>query len=128
MRISDWSSDVCSSDLAGQVAQRSVLGPEVLREHEVPDLDVAVLGGHVLGAAGRAELGAVVPEDLRRRPAGTGVAHLPEVVLVEPLDEVAGGAAGVGPDVGGFVIADVAGDHHAAAVEAKPGGEPLPPP
>ena len=114
--------------VAAEVAQLPVGTPEVLREHEVPDLDVTLLGRRVGGTAVGAEVGAVVPEDLRAGTARAGVAHLPEVVLVEPLDPVAGEAHRVGPDLLGLVVADVDGDPHAVTVEAELLGEELPSP
>jgi hypothetical protein len=69
----------------GRSAEAAVGLAEVLREHEVPELDVALLGP-VRGTALGAEVGPEVPEDLRARPARAGLPHLPEVVLVEPLD------------------------------------------
>ena len=54
--------DVAAS---GRSRQRAVGAAEVLREHQVPDLDVAVLRRRVGRAAVGAELRAVVVEDLR---------------------------------------------------------------
>src|SRR3546814_16322646 len=45
MRISDWSSDVCSSDLLGDLAE----GPYGLRERDVDALVAGALLGHVEG-------------------------------------------------------------------------------
>src|SRR3546814_12290661 len=45
MRISDWSSDVCSSDLLGDLAE----GPYGLRERDVDALVAGELLGHVEG-------------------------------------------------------------------------------
>src|SRR3546814_5200842 len=110
MRISDWSSDVCSSDLhleqvdlvvavhvlqdRGQALQahagvhagrgkrqQAAVGLAVeLHEHQVPDFDETVA---VLVGRTRwaaGDMRAVVVEDLGARAAGTGVGHLPEVV------------------------------------------------
>src|SRR3546814_18139076 len=41
MRISDWSADVCSSDLAGRIAEFPHCG-----RHEGEDRGVAILGEH----------------------------------------------------------------------------------
>ena len=112
----------------GRSSSAAVGAAEVLREHEVPDLDVAVLRGRVGGAGVGTVLRAVVPEDLRARTARTDVAHLPEVVLVEPLDARPREADLVGPDLLGLVVADVHGDPDAVAVEPQHLGEELPRP
>ncbi len=114
--------------LAGQVAELTVGPPEVLGEHQVPDLDVAVLGRGVGGAALGPDVGPVVPEDLGGRAARAGLAHLPEVVLVEALDARAGEADLVGPDLLGLVVAHVDGDPEAVAVEPEHLGDELPGP
>src|SRR6266852_3821744 len=53
----------------------------ILHEHQIPDLDKAVAVG--ISAAGGAayDLWAVIVKDLRARPARTGVAHGPEIIL-----------------------------------------------
>src|SRR5581483_3469393 len=63
----------------------------VLHEDEVVELHVAVAvaAGAAVGAAA-AVLGAAVVEDLRARPARARVGGLPEVVLPEPHDPLAG--------------------------------------
>src|SRR3546814_7543829 len=67
MRISDWSSDVCSSDLFVDRQQRSVLacGGGELAEHVLP----AALGPAALGLAGEEidEEGAAIDPALHRR-------------------------------------------------------------
>ena len=88
-----------------------------LHEHEVPDLDVAVALG--LGRSGRAapDLGPVVVEDLRARPAGTGVGHLPEVVarvlgalvVADAHAALRRDADLLRPEVVGLVVVDVDG-------------------
>src|ERR1017187_5755566 len=50
---------------------------------------------------------AEIVEQLRRRSAGTGFAHLPEIVLVEPLDSFGGDADIVMPDFGSLVVGQV---------------------
>ncbi len=112
----------------GQVVEPAVGAAEVLREHEVPDLDVAVFRGRVGWSGRRSVLGAVVPEDLRARPARTDVAHLPEVLLVEALDARPGEPDLVGPDRLGLVVADVHGDPQPVAVEPQYLGVELPRP
>jgi hypothetical protein len=114
--------------LLGQVAELAVGPPQVLGEHQVPDLDVPVLGLGVGGSAVGAEVGSVVPEDLGRRTAGAGVAHLPEVVLAQALDPVAGEADLVGPQRLGLVVALVDGHPEAAVVELEDLGHELPGP
>src|SRR3546814_16723839 len=58
MRISDWSSDVCSSDLlwVGGVA---VLAESVLRRAAGAGADIGEPGLHVIGRAGAVVVGAV---------------------------------------------------------------------
>jgi hypothetical protein len=114
--------------LAGQVAQRAVGVAEVLLEHEVPDLDVAGARRRVGRAAVGAEVGAVVEEDLGRRAARPGLAHLPEVVLVEPLDALAREADGLAPDLLGLVVGHVDGDPQQVGVEPQHLGDELPGP
>ncbi len=71
------------------------------------------------GAAVRAELGALVEEDLRRGPARSRHAHLPEVVLVEALHAIGGHADVVDPDLGGLVVGDVHRVPEALGVEPE---------
>ena len=105
-----------STFLAGQVGEAAVGVAEGLHEHEVPELDVAVAAA-VGRAALVAPLGAAVVEDLRARTARTGLAHLPEVVLVEPLDPLHRDPDLLVPDRLGVVVGDVDGDPDAVAVE-----------
>jgi hypothetical protein len=114
--------------LARQVAELAIGAPVVLGEHEVPELDVALLGPGRDRAAFGAEGRAVVPEDLRRRATGPRVAHLPEVVLVEPLDAIAREADGIGPDVRRLVVAHVDGHPQAPRVQLQHLGHELPRP
>ncbi len=111
--------------LLGQVDQRAVGQPAVLHEHEVPELDVALLGT-VLRPAGRAELLALVEEQLRARAARAGIAHLPEVVLAQPLDPLGGDAARLDPQLGGLVVGLVHGHPHPLGVDAQHLGRELP--
>ncbi len=70
-----------------------------------------------------------VDVDLAARPAWTGVAHLPEVVLVaEPLDALHRHADLLVPDGLGLVVAVVHRDPHPVAVEAERLGVELPAP
>src|SRR3546814_7389710 len=52
MRISDWSSDVCSSDLADFLRQRAALFGIVGRDHRIvggkPPFGAIVVGGHAI--------------------------------------------------------------------------------
>ena len=114
--------------LAGQVAELAVGPAQVLGEHQVPDLDVAVLGRGVGRAALGPDVGPVVEEDLGARAARPGLAHLPEVVLAEALDALAGKADRVGPDLLGLVVALVDGDPQAVGVDAEHLGDELPGP
>ena len=98
-----------------------------LHEHEIPDLDEAVLVA-MLGAAVGAELGTLVPEDLRARAAGADVAHLPVVVLVEALNAVGRNTHLVLPDVGGLVVGEVDGDPETIGGQPDDLGDELPRP
>ena len=72
--------------LHGQLGQRAVLMQVELHEHQVPELDEAlrvVAGTVVLAAEGEA----AIEVELRARPAGTGRAGLPEVVVTAQLDD-----------------------------------------
>src|SRR5690606_4023094 len=57
--------------------------------------------------------------------AGAGVAHLPEVVLVETLDALAGEPDLVDPERLGFVVVDVDGDPDPIEVDAEDLGDEL---
>src|SRR3546814_16791786 len=73
MRISDWSSDVCSSDLRSDPGDDLADSMVVAAARAVPDQIVtAVLGFEELGETGRHEAGVV---ELHRevRPVGLGV-------------------------------------------------------
>src|SRR3546814_9866835 len=63
MRISDWSSDVCSSDLDAQVGTqlpdaRDEVEPVLVRHHHVGDDEVALAFLHPLPQRGRVDGGA----------------------------------------------------------------------
>ena len=90
--------------LAGRAVRRAVGVAEVLHEHEVPELDVAVAAA-VGRAAVVARLGTAVVVDLGARTARARLAHLPEVVLVEALDALDRDARLVVPDRLGLVVA-----------------------
>ncbi len=96
-----------------------------LHEHQVPDLDEAFLVA-VGGTAVVAEVGALVPEDLRAGSAWSGVGHAPVVVLVEALDALGGHADLVAPDGLGLVVAEVHGYPESFRVEAQRAGHELP--
>src|SRR5205823_5958101 len=51
-----------------------------LHEHEVPDLDVAVALGFRRARRATPYFGSVIVEDLRARPAGSRIRHLPKIV------------------------------------------------
>ena len=114
--------------LLRQVAEVAVGLPQVLGEDEVPDLDVALLGLGVGRAAVGPQLGSVVPEDLRGRPTGAGLPHLPEVVGPHALDALAGEADAVGPDLLGLVVALVDRHPDAVGVQLEHLGDELPGP
>ena len=111
-----------------QVGERSRLAAEVLGEHQVPDLDETVLGQLVRRSALGAVLRTEVEEDLRGRAARAGLAHLPEVVLVEALDALARHTDTVGPDVLRLVVGDVARDPDPVPVDPEGLGDELPRP
>ena len=87
-----------------------------LHEHEVPDFDVAIsIGVRRAGRAAR-DLRPMVVEDLAAGPAGTRLAHLPEVVgtaarlVADTGDALARHADLIGPQVVCLVIRLVDGD------------------
>ncbi len=101
----------------------------VLHEDEVPELHEPVALGITERAAIGTEVGAAVDVDLAARSARTGVAHLPEVVLVaESLDAFERHTDLLVPDRLGLVVALVDRDPQAVAVEAPPLGHQLPAP
>ena len=74
-----------------------------------------------------AELGATVEVDLAARAAWTGLAGLPEVVLVaQALDALHRHADDVVPDLLGDVVGLVDGDPHPVAVHPPRFGDQLP--
>ena len=97
----------------------------VLGEDEVPELDEAVIA-----SVGRPPVGAevrpLVEEDLRARPARSGLAHRPEVVLVEALDALGANADEVAPEIRRLVVGDVDRDPEALGVDAEALGDQLP--
>ena len=110
---------------AGQRLGAAVGAPVVLHEDQVPDLDEplgAAEGRPAVGAVGRA----LVDEDLAARPAGAGVAHLPEVVVAQALDPLGPDAHGVAPDGLGLVVGLVDGHPQPVAVDAQDLGDELP--
>src|SRR3546814_13563687 len=69
MRISDWSSDVCSSDLSGVIGFVGIVAPHLLRLGMGPDHryllpGCALLGGIVTVAADMVARTAVAPAEL----------------------------------------------------------------
>ena len=122
--------------LERQRAQGAVRRPIELHEHQVPELEPArAVLRMIRNAFGSlAELGAPVVVDLAARPAGTGVGHLPEVVVVarrdvSPADDTIGGQADlIGPDAEGLVVVGVHGHGQAVRVEAQLIGQEFPRP
>src|SRR3546814_3209433 len=100
MRISDWSSDVCSSDLAAWAVPGDVVGAVAI---EVPD-EGKVLAVELEGT-GRVRGRRAVPAHVRRRARAV------------PDDLVAGGAVEVGSDrqVGAGRAGGAGGEHPALA-------------
>ena len=109
----------------GQRRGGAVRGAVVLHEYEVPDLHEPLVAAErraTVVPVGRA----LVEEELRAGPAGTGVPHVPEVVLPQSLDARSGNADGIPPDLLGLVVALVDGDPHPVAVDAQHLGDQLP--
>ena len=88
--------------LGGQRGKGTVGVGVELDEDVVPDLDAARRSRVDQGPAGRLFIrGQQVEVDLRARPAGAGVAHHPEIVLLVPEDDMDGRIqAGLGEDAG----------------------------
>src|SRR3546814_4578185 len=82
MRISDWSSDVCSSDLRQGLAQRDQGSRD-----GVPDRPA---GSHAAVAADRAA------QQGERGPAAAAARQRPEGAVLAPVDTAAGGAGRLG--------------------------------
>src|SRR3546814_9333749 len=80
MRISDWSSDVCSSDLVARVRERD---HHVFRGDQVEDVQVFLAG---------ADLAATVVAELLLDVAQLGTDHLQQYVrIIEDLDQAEDG-------------------------------------
>src|SRR6516165_12326880 len=60
-----------------------------LHEHQVPDLDIppALAAEPAVGVSGVTRLGSHVVMNFAARSAGTGVAHLPEVIFHSPGED-----------------------------------------
>ena len=119
----------------GQRVHGAVCGPVELHEHQVPYFDVAV--AVLVWRSGRPTLyiGAVIVEDLGAGPAGTGVAHGPEIIafvlcaarlVADAHDAVFGYADLLCPDVIGFVIGVVHGDPQLICFQAVNLGHQFP--
>ena len=110
-----------------QVAARAAGDLVVLHEHQVPDLDeaVAVLIGRSRRTAGH--VGAVIVEDFRAWPAGSGLAHGPEIIGTRYADDARIGQSGdLLPQGPGFVIAVIDGDHQAVLGQTQLVGQKAP--
>ncbi len=111
--------------LLGQLGQGAARALLVLHEDEVPELHEAVFvpeGWPAVGAEGRP----LVEEDLRARPARPGVAHAPEVVLVEALDALGAHADDVAPHLLGLVVGGVDRHPELLGVQAEALGDETP--
>src|SRR3546814_3612399 len=64
MRISDWSSDVCSSDLSPRAIRRRANSPE---QRKVPSIAMRVTAFQALGEISSARIGKLAPALLARR-------------------------------------------------------------
>src|SRR3546814_16534125 len=88
MRISDWSSDVCSSDLIDARFRIQLL---ILHEHKIPDFNesVAIFIGGARGASWN--MRAMIIEDFRTGATWTRISHRPEIIRrSDPDDSFAG--------------------------------------
>src|SRR5690606_451001 len=93
-----------------------------LHEDQVPDLQpaVAVAGADAADLGIAAELLAPVVHDLAARPAGAGVAHGPEVVLLPQADDAVGrDARALLPQTEGLVVVPVDGGPEAVPGQAE---------
>ena len=81
----------------------------VLHEHQVPDLDIPI--EIVVFAPGRTtgHVGPVVIKEFGARAAGTGIAHLPKIILVKPREPRRVDTDLIHPDAGGLIVADMYG-------------------
>ena len=98
-----------------------------LHEHQVPDLDepVAIFVGRTGRPAG--DRWSMVVEDLRTRPARSGIAHPPEIVRAgDPDDPVIAETGHLAPDPHRLVVFRVYGHHQAVLGEGKILGDQLP--
>ena len=96
---------------AGQVDPLAARQRLELHEHQIPDLDEAV--ALRVRRAGRTagNMGPMIVENLRARPARTGVAHRPEIVARRDADDPLVGQAGDPlPQVERLVVVVVDGD------------------
>ena len=120
--------------LERQGRQRPVRGAVVLHEHKVPELEIARAGlGVIRDAVGAlAELGAAVVVDLATRPAGAGLGHLPEVVIVPDRDiapardALEGHADLLRPDLERLLVIGIDRGRQALLRDAKVFGKKLP--
>src|SRR3546814_19433954 len=92
MRISDWSSDVCSSDLQCQSARRRRLAKVApnhrshapMRRHTLPILGIFTLLGFLAAPAWAVDIdGRIDPADWQ------GARHVTDFKLVQPLTRAA---------------------------------------
>ena len=94
----------------GQRLQFTIRLAVVLHEHQVPDLDIAV---QIFALGSRWPTGhmrPVVIENFRAWATGAGVAHLPEVVFVQPGETLSADPHFLEPDIRRFIVGHVHGD------------------
>ena len=101
----------------GQLQHLAIGSTVVLHEHHVPDFDVAITILFRRARRSTSHIRAVIVEDFGTGAAGTGIAHLPEVVrgvtatlvIADPDDTVSRNSDFLVPDIEGFVIFGVYG-------------------
>ena len=97
-----------------------------LHKDQIPDLDIAIEIVARHARRGARHPGAVVIEHLRAGPAGAGIAHLPEVVLIQARDTCGGETDVIGPNPLGLVVVAVHRDPQPLPGQFQVAGEELP--
>ena len=112
----------------GKRRKLSGLVTVVLHEHEVPYLEVPVtVASHGTGGFPARHLRSLVDQDLGAWAAGTGIAHLPEVVLLSQANDPVGwDLCHVPPEVEGLVVILIDRDPELFLGKFDDDGEKLP--